>query len=348
MIQIGDTQSTNIDQSILPPNFDAWKYPRNHGRIVFLGGIPKDSSYFEVFGFLSQFGVVKWLRADFDMEKQSMKGFGYCLFLMDDSRDMLMSRSTWCLRPHYMIGVKIWKNTEKYIAEKDEELLRKIFVKRLNPKTTESDLVHYFKIFGPVETADIRKNHLDQTSRMIGFVLFRSIESAEKCLKQTKHYVGDRLIAVRKCMGFNSKKNPTYIKNCQENGENEPSRIGEEDSIASRSMAPSQLEPQYFSIDRLMRYQNTPQDNTININHVVPHNTQYDGDFTGGRCIKETQLDSKAGQFISFTNLSNQKCGENEEKGDLLNESMDSAESNTDQECRKEIIVKYFVFPGFL
>lgn len=190
------TNTKLFPRPILPVEYNPWMARENEGRILFIGGIPLDSSYSEVFFFLSGFDTVKWLRVETD-EFERPKGYAYAMLATDGGYHRVLSLPCWKLR-NVSVGVKIWKDPKKYLLEKDELQRRKVFVKRLSPYTTEKTMVQYFSQFGELERVDLRKNHEDNTSRRIGFVTFMTNEAAEKCLETIPHLLDGSTICCRK------------------------------------------------------------------------------------------------------------------------------------------------------
>ena len=76
---------------------------------------------------------------------------------------------------------------------------RKVFVKRLNQAATENDLHQYFGQFGRLQKVEIKRNHLDNKSRRIAYVIFEKEEDATVCLLKEIHLMNGREIICKKC-----------------------------------------------------------------------------------------------------------------------------------------------------
>ena len=195
---------------LLPVEYNPWMARENDGKILFIGGIPLDSNYCEVFEFLGKFDTVKWLKVETD-EFDRPKGYAYALLATDEGYHRVLSLPCWKLRD-VPVGVKIWKDPKKYLLEKDELQRRKVFVKRLSPYTTEKTMLRYFSQFGELERVDLRRNHEDNTSRRIGFVTFMTTEAAEKCLETTPHLLDGSAICCRKSKNVaETKKEKSFV-----------------------------------------------------------------------------------------------------------------------------------------
>ncbi len=204
------TQSKPLQKPLFPIEYNPWLAWENEGRILFIGGIPLDSNFSDVFHFLSKFDTVKWLRVETD-DYERPKGYAYALLATDEGYCRILSSPCWKLRG-VPVGVKIWKDPKKYLLEKDELQRRKVFIKRLSPYTTEKSIQKYFSQFGELERVDLRRNHEDNTSRRIGFVTFMTVEAAESCLALTAHLLDGSAICCRKSKNVaETKKEKSFV-----------------------------------------------------------------------------------------------------------------------------------------
>lgn len=188
-----------------PSSFNPWSSPEFEGRILFVGGIHKDCSASELLTYLRAFDEVIWLRIEVDPITRLGKGHAYATMESLAGQTRVLSHKKHKLRDLY-IGVSLWKSSSEYLSQKDQTMRRKIFIKRLATNCTESDLFDYFQTFGPVEKAEIRRNHADNTSRKIAFVTFEKEKDTIECLKAKMHSINGREIIVKKC------RNPNEVK----------------------------------------------------------------------------------------------------------------------------------------
>ena len=174
-----------------------WLDPALRRKVLFLGGVPVDCSYEELYNFLRQFSEVLWLRIEVDSLTGVSKGFAYCI-LAESGYPKILAKTVYYLRG-IPVGVQPWKDPASYLSHKFNEMERKVFIKRISPDLKETDLRVYFAKFGTIELCEIKKSHLDHSSRGIGFVLFSSTEEAEKCLVQRYHFVRGHKVECHKC-----------------------------------------------------------------------------------------------------------------------------------------------------
>ena len=197
----------NGDQLSLkyPSSFNPWHNPEFIGRILFVGGIHKECNQEELFTYLKTFDNVLWLRIETDPATGQSKGHAFAILASKDGQDKVLNQKKHKMRDLY-IGISVWKSSKEYLNEKDMAMKRKIFVKRLSSLCTEVDLINYFSTFGPVEKAEIRRNHADNSSRKIAYVIFEKEAAAILCLNCKMHFLNSREIIVKKC------RNPTEVK----------------------------------------------------------------------------------------------------------------------------------------
>ena len=174
-----------------------WLDPSLRKKVLFLGGLPVDCPYEELFSFLRQFSEVLWLRIEVDSFTGISKGFAYCI-LADTGYPKILAKSIYYIRG-IPVGVQLWKDPATYLSHKFSEMERKVFIKRIPPQLQERDLSDYFAKFGTVELCEIKKSHLDHSSRGIGFVVFSSSEEAGKCLLKRNHFVCGLKVECHKC-----------------------------------------------------------------------------------------------------------------------------------------------------
>jgi RNA recognition motif-containing protein len=188
-----------------PASFNPWNNPEFSGRILFVGGIHKECDQEELHGYLKAFDNVLWVRIEADALTGQGKGHAFAILETKEGQERVLTQKKHRMRGLY-IGISVWKSSKEYLNEKDMTMKRKIFVKRLSYQSTESDLINYFSTFGPIEKAEIRRNHADNTSRKIAFVTFEKESDAVQCMSCKMHLINGREIIVKKC------RNPTEVK----------------------------------------------------------------------------------------------------------------------------------------
>ncbi len=181
-----------------PLSFNPWNDPNLRSKILFVGGIPKDCTDIELYEFLSRFDEVLWQRIEFDHITAQPKGFAYAVLKTPEGYNRVLNSHDHMIRD-LQIGVSMWKDPKDYLNEKDKVMRRKIFVKRLHPTCNEAELYNYFSQFGRLEKSEIRRSHIDNTSRRIGFIIYENEDGANKCLDAKLHVMNGREIVVKKC-----------------------------------------------------------------------------------------------------------------------------------------------------
>lgn len=229
--------ATHIPVVRYPSYFNPWSTPEFEGRILFIGGIPIDCSFQELHEFLSQFDTVLWQRIEVDRFTGIGRGFCYAILGSTEGQQKLLSQTGLKMK-NLQIGASIWQPKTQYLNKKDQNMMKKVFVKRLSPQCTEGDLATYFSTFGKVEKAVVLRNHGDNSSRKIGFVYFESEEAAKLCLSRPAHFMLGREFSVKKCINTNEMKKDRSLL---EDSDRHRSANYSEDSI------PSQHDWSFFS-----------------------------------------------------------------------------------------------------
>lgn len=181
-----------------PSSFNPWGNPQCRGKILFVGGIPLDCTAGELVSFLAQYDEVSWLRIEEDPHSGIRKGYAFAMLQNPEGYTRILGQRHHSLRG-LKIGISLWKDPKEYLNEKDKIMRRKVFVKRLHASVSDADLYSYFSAFGPLEKAEIRRSHLDNTSRRIGYVIFEREEDAARCLDVRMHLMNGREIICKKC-----------------------------------------------------------------------------------------------------------------------------------------------------
>ena len=180
------------------PTFNPWLVDEYKGWILFIGGLPYDCSYQDLYDLLSNYSGVMWMRIEYNCLTLSPKGFAHCMLTTEEGYSKILNDKNLYIRG-VKIGCQMWKNPDEYEIERNNKKSRKVFVKRLIPKLTQTVLHQYFTQFGPVESIEIKKNHLDGGIRGIGFVVFKAHQSAAECLKQRFHIIDETKVVCSVC-----------------------------------------------------------------------------------------------------------------------------------------------------
>lgn len=181
-----------------------WEMQTNNA-VIFLGGIPLHYTENDVLQYLIQFDQVRWLKIEKDPATLLSLGYAHAIMMsLPGHQRVLQSRY------HTMGGIKVeiipLQTNSGFIKKKEQEVQRKVFVKRLNKKTDDDSLYQYFIRFGDIEKAEVRRDHKNKCSRGIAYVLFRSKETAEKVLEIKNHVLDGEKIKCLKCQSAKEKK----------------------------------------------------------------------------------------------------------------------------------------------
>ena len=77
------------------------------------------------------------------------------------------------------------QNVNKNSSEKEEYKMKRLYLKNLPPKTSDSELLKFFERFGEVRSSYIIKDRLGQ-NRDYGFIDFEHVEDVDTCLEALK------------------------------------------------------------------------------------------------------------------------------------------------------------------
>lgn len=183
-----------------PETFNPWQDKEYRRKILFIGGIPLDCNWNELFEVVSKQGQVTWMRIEKDQHTGMVKGYAFAIMESDEDRDRILKTKNYTMRGGSMtIGITLWKDPKEYLDDKAKVLKRKVFIKRLTGTTNDEDLYQYFSQFGPIDKAEVRRNHADNTSRRIAYVTFQREEDATRCLNTKLHLLNGREIVCKKC-----------------------------------------------------------------------------------------------------------------------------------------------------
>lgn len=149
-------------------------------RTVFLGGIPLDTTYQELMGYLSQFDEIEDIDIAIDKNSKECKGFAKAVLKTDQGIHRLLSISHHVIRG-LEIGVKQWTKKADYLKEKDEVTKRKLFV-RFHPSYNKDDLALHLSMFGHIESLEVKTHPLTNEKRNFAYVIFRTKEEARKAV----------------------------------------------------------------------------------------------------------------------------------------------------------------------
>ncbi len=163
----------------MPTQFP-WSHPLLSNYIVYLSGIPHDCTRSNLLEYLSQFGLPLWLSVFYNMHSQVR--YAHFIFL-----DPKAYQSFFALPIHTMgnsvLQVCMWRKSELGEVLEGARNQRKVFLKNVGPKHSETALREYFERFGLIDSIEFPVNHRTQDKKQIAFITYRQIDSAVKALE---------------------------------------------------------------------------------------------------------------------------------------------------------------------
>ena len=152
---------------------------------LFIGGIPLQTTYDELFSYISSFGNVLSLFMPKDSHTKIIKGYAKAYMQSEEERNRVLKHSHHILHG-LEVGISLWIDKSEYLNQKDRQSKRKVFVK-YHPMITESDLLDYFSQFGEIKNIENKSNHLTKVPRYFCYITFSHEESAEEAASFSSH-----------------------------------------------------------------------------------------------------------------------------------------------------------------
>lgn len=164
---------------------DTLQTPTN---VVFLGGIPLSSKRETLLAYIGQFGQVTNLALPRYKPSGTLKGYAKASF-----RTVQQAEAFVASQPHMIggldVGVSYWQDKDSYLANKDQQNERKVFV-RFNPNAlTADDLEAYFTQYGAIHSISIKSDIDTMRTKDYCYILFEEIVSAQMAVQESPHYI---------------------------------------------------------------------------------------------------------------------------------------------------------------
>ena len=162
--------------------------------IVYISGLPLTCTKLELMTYLRQHGEPLWMEQF--KSRQSKDQYAHVMFVDWESYQNIFSMPV-----HNMgnsnLRICMWKKSE--LSQILEEIAnrRKIFLKNIGPKVSETHIQKYFQQFGKIDSIEFAMNHETHRRKDIAFITFRSEESARSAQEQPVIWILDRKIKVR-------------------------------------------------------------------------------------------------------------------------------------------------------
>lgn len=156
--------------------------------VVFLGGIPLSSKREILLAYIGQFGQVTNLALPRYKPSGTLKGYAKASF-----RTVQQAEAFVASQPHVIggldVGVSYWQDKDRYLANKDQQNERKVFVK-FNPNAlTADDLEAYFAQYGAIQSISIKSDIDTMRTKDYCYILFEEIVSAQLSVQESPHYI---------------------------------------------------------------------------------------------------------------------------------------------------------------
>ena len=181
----------------LSTSFNPWEDSHLLDMILYIGNLSPETSYTVLYHYLLDFDEVVWLKIQFDRSTAAPKGYAHAILKTSLGYHKILTTAVHLLRGS-KLRIKMGRKSMCFATVEEEVNRRKVFVKRLPKNMTIERLRSHFGAFGAVVDVDIPVNHVDKTSRRIGFVTFESEETAAKCAEIKKHLIkGAEIICKR-------------------------------------------------------------------------------------------------------------------------------------------------------
>ena len=161
---------------------------------VFLGALPKDATYSELFKLASSYGEVRNLKLIQNKGIHS-GAFAFVTFKYAQSAQKMLGAEV--RYKSSLIDCKLTQNYKELEQANAELLKRKIYIGGFDKTLTERDILAIFCQIGKVESILINRDFTSGLSRGSGFVLFASEKSVQTALELVKgEFCGYRFIAL--------------------------------------------------------------------------------------------------------------------------------------------------------
>ena len=162
--------------------------PQTPTNVVFLGGIPLSSKRESLLAYIGQFGQVTNLALPRYKPSGTLKGYAKASF-----RTVQQAEAFVASQPHVIggldVGVSYWQDKDSYLANKDQQNERKVFVK-FNPNAlTADDLEAYFAQYGAIQSISIKSDIDTMRTKDYCYILFEEVVSAQLSVQESPHYI---------------------------------------------------------------------------------------------------------------------------------------------------------------
>src|SRR3990167_5150177 len=162
-----------------------WKPKQDEENTIFMGGLPLSADWQLVHSYLQQFGTVHTLYLPRCRKTGRIKGYAKASFVSAEAADRLLAQPTHMLAS-LSVGISLWKRKADYIPLKDEQRLRKVYVK-FEHECSAHALRAYLSQFGKLQELDLRLDPITQQPRNFCYVVYETAEAAQQVANMRIH-----------------------------------------------------------------------------------------------------------------------------------------------------------------
>jgi len=168
-------------------------------RKLFVGGLSWETTENHLKDYMAKFGKVESCNLKKDLETNRSRGFGFVVFEDSESLEKVLQE-----KEHRLQGKVIDPKRANPKGKWTEPPIKKIYVAKVSPTTTEDEIKEYFASWGKVEKVEAPYDKEKDQRRNFVFVEFDSEESVNKVLNHTTdnpdyvHKIGSDEIEIKK------------------------------------------------------------------------------------------------------------------------------------------------------
>ncbi|XP_045214718.1 heterogeneous nuclear ribonucleoprotein D-like isoform X2 [Mercenaria mercenaria] len=149
-------------------------------RKLFVGGLSWETTESNLQEYMSKFGKVVSCNLKKDLETNRSRGFGFVVFEDSESLEKVLAE-----KEHKLQGKTIDPKRANPKGKWQEPPIKKIYVAKVSPTTSEDQIKEYFSQWGKVEKIEAPFDKEKETRRNFVFVEFDSEETVNKVLNHT-------------------------------------------------------------------------------------------------------------------------------------------------------------------
>lgn len=168
-------------------------------RKLFVGGLNWETSENDLRDYMAKYGGVASCNLKRDMESGRSRGFGFVVFTDKEALAKVLEQ-----KEHTLQGNKIDPKKANPKGRNSEPPIKKIYVAKVSPTTTEQQIKDYFEQWGKVDKIEAPFDKEKDCRKNFVFVEFESEETVEKVLAVAtdnpdyKHKLVDDEIEIKK------------------------------------------------------------------------------------------------------------------------------------------------------